>query len=101
IYATESDEGKAGEKSRYIHQLELESGLSVEEQTVFVPVDLQPSQPIVIPKDDRILSILSKFEVKAQQQQQRLSPSAINVWLDWALTKERGDFISNRKTLKS
>jgi len=85
IYATESDEGKAGEKSRYIHQLELESGLSVEEQTVFVPVDLQPSQPIVIPKDDRILSILSKFEVKAQQQQQRLSPSAINVWLDCRL----------------
>jgi hypothetical protein len=86
IYATESDEGKAGEKSRYIQQLALESGLKVEEETVYVPVDLQPSQPIVIPKNRKILNILSKYEINPQRKKQhRLSPSAINVWLDCRL----------------
>ncbi len=86
IYSTESDEGKAGERSRYIHQLALESGLEVTEQTVYVPVDLQPSQPIVIPKDENILRILSKYEIDARKEKQhRLSPSAINVWLDCRL----------------
>ena len=86
IFSTESDEGKAGEKSRYIQQLALESGLEVKEQTVYVPVDLQPSAPIVIPKDEKILRILSKYEIDARQERQpRLSPSAINVWLDCRL----------------
>ena len=86
IYSTESDEGKAGEKSRYIQQLALESGLEVTEQTVYVPVDLQPSPPIVIPKDANILRILSKYEIgSGRARQARLSPSAINVWLDCRL----------------
>lgn len=86
IYSTEADEGKAGEKSRYIQQLALESGLEVMEQTVYVPVDLQPSAPIVIPKDEKILKILSKYEINTHQEKQpRLSPSAINVWLDCRL----------------
>lgn len=86
IYATESDEGKVGEKSRYIQQLELESGIEVNEQSVYIPVDLQPSQPIVIPKDQKIMQMLSKYEFQpANKRQHRLSPSAINVWLDCRL----------------
>ena len=86
IYSTESDEGKAGEKSRYIQQLALESGLDIKEQAVYVPVDLQPASRIVIPKDEKILTILSKYEVDARKNKQhRLSPSAINVWLDCRL----------------
>jgi hypothetical protein len=86
IYSTESDEGKAGEKSRYIQQLVLESGLEIEEQAVHVPVDLQPASAILIPKDQKITNILSKYEIDGQQQRKpRLSPSAINVWLDCRL----------------
>lgn len=86
VYTTESDEGKAGEKSRYLLQLALESGLDVREETVFIPVDLQPAHPITIPKNEKILEILSKYEInEATDKQARLSPSAINVWLDCRL----------------
>ncbi len=86
IYTTESDEGKVGEKSRYIQQLELESGLMVTEETVFIPVDLQPAQPILIPKNEKIMEILSRYEIRERaEKKERLSPSAINVWLDCRL----------------
>jgi len=86
VYTTESDEGKVGEKSRYIQQLDLESGIEIKEQAVYIPVDLQSSQPIVIPKDKKILEILSRYEVReGRDKQHRLSPSAINVWLDCRL----------------
>src|SRR5690606_32678589 len=86
VYTTESDEGKAGEKSRYLLQLALESGLDVREETVFIPVDLQPAHPITITKNEKILEILSKYEInEATDKQARLSPSAINVWLDCRL----------------
>src|SRR5690606_12758921 len=49
-------------------------------------VDLQPSQPIIIPKDQKILQMLSKYEfLPDSKKQHRLSPSAINVWLDCRL----------------
>ena len=86
VYTTESDEGKVGEKSRYIQQLDLESGIEIKEQAVYIPVDLQSSQPIVIPKDKKTLEILSRYEVReGRDKQHRLSPSAINVWLDCRL----------------
>jgi hypothetical protein len=101
LYTTESDEGKVGEKSRYIQQLELESRLQVVEETVFVPVDLQPVHPITIFKNKQTMEILSKYIIKAgKEKQDRLSPSAINVWLDCrlkfyfkyvALIRERDD----------
>lgn len=86
LYTTESDEGKVGEKSRYIQQLELESKLQVTEETVFVPVDLQPVYPITILKNKQTMDILSKYLVgEEKEKQDRLSPSAINVWLDCRL----------------
>ena len=86
IYTTDSDAGKLGEKSRYIQQLELESGLRVKEETVFIPVDLHVPSPIVIYKDKKVLDILRKFEIdERHKKQERLSPSAINVWLDCRL----------------
>lgn len=86
VYTTDSDEGKVGEKSRYIQQLELESGLRVKEKTIFVPVDLLSPPPIVIEKDKEVLEILKKFEIDGStKKQERLSPSAINVWLDCRL----------------
>src|SRR5690606_23821536 len=76
VYTTESDEGKAGEKSRYVLQLALESGMEVREETLFIPVDLQPALPITIPKNPKILEILSKYEIKeGADKQARLSPS--------------------------
>ena len=86
IYTTEADEGKVGEKSRYVQQLDVESGLAVKEQALYIPVDLQASNPIIIPKDETILEILSKYEIRdGREKQHRLSPSAINVWLDCRL----------------
>ena len=86
IYTTDSDEGKLGEKSRYIQQVELESGLRVKEETVFIPVDLHTPPPIVIYKDKKVSDVLRKFEIdERNEKQERLSPSAINVWLDCRL----------------
>src|SRR5690606_4849025 len=50
------------------------------------PLDIQPAQLISIPKNDKIMEILSRYEVGGgSRKQARLSPSAINIWLDCKL----------------
>ncbi len=89
IYATAGEQGRAGEKSRYIFQMLEELGLSEEEQreeTVFVPVDLGENKPISIPKDEGVQKILNRYLAKGSHQDKvALSPSAINTYLDCRL----------------
>jgi hypothetical protein len=89
IYTTAGEQGRAGEKSRYIFQMLEELGLSEEEQreeTVFVPVDLGETSPVSIKKDVAIQEIMARYLVSnAQQEKVALSPSAINTYLDCRL----------------
>jgi len=86
IYTTSGDQGKANEKSRYLQQLSIESGLDLESQVIYVPLNLQPSEPIVIHKNEDTHQVLQKFVVnEASEFQAALSPSAINTYLDCKL----------------
>ncbi|WP_291786474.1 PD-(D/E)XK nuclease family protein [Cecembia sp.] len=86
IYITASDQGKAGEKSRYIQQMTVEMGIENEEQVVFVPIDLKGTGPISIHKKRDVLFSLERYKVSNDgTSQTSFSPSAINVYIDCRL----------------
>lgn len=83
IYTTAADQGKAGEKSRYIQQMDVEMGLDMKEEVVYVPVDLKEAAPIVIEKDEEVLQLLEKYVVNPDGRSRgKFSPSALSLYLD-------------------
>ncbi|WP_186758510.1 PD-(D/E)XK nuclease family protein [Echinicola salinicaeni] len=86
IYSTAADQGKVGEKSRYIQQLMAEMPIEIEEEVVFVPVDLQQLKEISIPKTPEVIALLEKYVLQENGQSlTAFSPSAFSVWLDCKL----------------
>ena len=86
IYTTASDQGKAGEKSRYIHQMSVEMGLPLGEEVVYVPVDLKETGEITIEKDAEVMQLLQKYVVKEDGTSlSAFSPSALSIYLDCKL----------------
>lgn len=86
VYTTASDQGKAGEKSRYIQQMMVEMGLSHEEEVVYVPIDLKNTGVINIQKETEILQILERYVVQENGKSiTAFSPSALSVYLDCRL----------------
>jgi len=86
IYTTASDQGKAGEKSRYIQQMMVEMGLDMSEEIIYVPIDLKNTVAITIQKEPDVLQLLEKYEVSPEGfSQTSFSPSALNVYLDCRL----------------
>jgi hypothetical protein len=88
IYTTAGDQGKAGEKSRYIQQMAEEMEWpegKFSEEVIFIPVDLSAAQDICIPKQEKIYGQLERYIVKGDQKTTAFSPSALNVWLDCKL----------------
>ncbi|WP_373496319.1 PD-(D/E)XK nuclease family protein [Aquiflexum sp.] len=83
IYTTAADQGKAGEKSRYIQQMDVEMGLDMKEEVVYVPVDLKEPGSIVIEKDEQVFKLLQKYVVNQDgKSRATFSPSALSVFLD-------------------
>ncbi|PSL02331.1 PD-(D/E)XK nuclease family protein [Cecembia rubra] len=86
IYTSTSDQGKSGEKSRYIHQMNVEMDLDSEEKIVFVPIGLKNTTEIIIHKNDEIMGRLDQYKVDENGfSQTYFSPSALNVFLDCRL----------------
>ncbi|SNS73683.1 PD-(D/E)XK nuclease superfamily protein [Belliella buryatensis] len=86
IYTTASDQGKAGEKSRYIQQMMVEMGISDEEEVIYVPVDLKNTAAINIEKDKEILQLMERYVVQESGKSgTAFSPSALSVYLDCRL----------------
>ncbi|GAB2631147.1 PD-(D/E)XK nuclease family protein [Belliella aquatica] len=86
IYTTASDQGKAGEKSRYIQQMTVEMGLSHEEEVIYVPIDLKNTGEINIEKEPEIAQILERYVVQENGKSiTAFSPSALSVHLDCRL----------------
>jgi hypothetical protein len=86
IYTTAADQGKAGEKSRYIQQMDVEMGLEMKEEVIYVPVDLKETASIVIEKDEEVLQLLEKYVVNPDgRSRSTFSPSALSVFLDCRL----------------
>lgn len=90
IYSTAGSQGQVGEKSRYIHQLQIEmqhSGMQEEDTLVHVPVNLTKARPILIQKSPSILRILERYTDSpgAGETTTSFSPSALNIYLDCRL----------------
>lgn len=86
IYTTASDQGKAGEKSRYIQQMVVEMGLAQKDEVIYVPIDQKSPGEILIQKDSEILQLLERYQVRSDgNSQTSISPSALGVYLDCQL----------------
>ena len=86
IYATSGEQGKSSEMSRFIQQMRVELPIA-KPQSVLVPVNLTPNQPITLEKTPAMLTSLACYfkpagEVAAEK---RFSASALNMYLDCRL----------------
>ena len=90
LYTTAGTQGQVSEKSRYIHQLQIEmnrEGIQKEDSITHIPVNLSATRPISIKKDKAILSHLMRYTKPSSGEWEPVSfsPSALNVWLDCRL----------------
>lgn len=86
IYTTAADQGKAGEKSRYIQQMEVELNQEVAEEVIYVPIDQKSTAAIQIEKVPAILQTMERYLVgESGHSETAFSPSALNVYLDCRL----------------
>lgn len=75
IYNTEPDSMGSGEKSRFITQIDIESGHSVQHK-IAAPEFLAPvKQDLIIPKTEKVMEALNSWAEK------RISPSSLNTYL--------------------
>jgi len=74
LYCAHADDKSTGEPSRYIHQLDYESGIPVRKIEVGVDVNLAETAPIEVPKDAGVMRRLERFV--APDSSATLSPTA-------------------------
>ncbi len=74
LYCAHADEKSTGEPSRYVYQLDYESGHPVQRIEVGVDVNLASAQPIVVFKDGQVMQCLERFVDPASPA--ALSPTA-------------------------
>lgn len=77
-----ADFGLSGEVSRFIRQVEHESGLQISRHRLSNSVLIREHEPISIEKSADIISRLDMYTDKGQK---KLSPSALNVYLECRL----------------
>ncbi len=61
LYCSKADEKRTGEPTRYIHQLEYESGIQITHTNVAVDVNLLEQRAITVVKDSSVMSSLERF----------------------------------------
>lgn len=75
VYCAHADEKTTGEPSRYIRQMEYESGHTIRRTEVGVDVNLPRNEPIVVEKTGQILVTLNRF-LSDGEEGVALSPTA-------------------------
>ena len=78
-------EGKGGELSRFVQQLIMESGHNVQRNVWSPAASLTKVEPITIEKNFEILQSLNKYVVSNEKSFKKLTPSALNIYLDCRL----------------
>lgn len=74
LYCSHADDKSTGEPSRYIYQLDYESGFPVAKVEVGVDVNLAETAPIEVAKDERVMRRLGRFT--DPEAPESLSPTA-------------------------
>ncbi len=81
-YNSFADFGLSGEISRFVSQLELESGLKIEKQFLSNPIKVGAAEEIVVRKTEEVMKVLDGY---LEGGRSRFSPSAINTYMDCQL----------------
>ncbi|SDJ96069.1 PD-(D/E)XK nuclease superfamily protein [Catalinimonas alkaloidigena] len=82
FYNTETTSSLSGEMSRWLYQLKLESGFEVREYVLTSELRPLPPRPLQIRKTDAVQQMLRRFLVEDGRPEKRLTPSAINTYLE-------------------
>lgn len=84
---TISDDRTSGEESRFLHQLQHQYGIAIDEITVNYTPRTATTQPIVITKDDTVIRQITErlCPSPGQEQGKGLSPSALNTYVQCPL----------------
>ena len=85
FYNTEDSADVKGEMSRFLYQLMYEPGFNVSRQMLSNPVQIKQRLPITIHKSKEVMDKLEKYVIKDSDKQHRLTPSALNIYLDCRL----------------
>lgn len=79
LYSSHADDKSTGEPSRYIYQLDYESGFPLRRIEVGVDVNLSAQQPIEIAKDAGVMESLMRFTTASTSEKPAaLSPTAFS-----------------------
>ncbi len=82
VYCSRSDERLRGEPSRYIYQLEYESGHRVERREVALDANIFNREPITVEKSESVMRKLNAFlEPDWKMGGRRLSPTAFSAYV--------------------
>lgn len=76
MYSSAADDTHTGEQSRYIYQLEYESGKEVQRTNINLRIDYRPQEPIQVEKSPAVLERLARME---------FYPSKLNRYIDCPL----------------
>lgn len=76
LYCSHADDKSTGEASRYITQLDYESGVKVRRIEVGVDANLADTLPIEVAKDETVMTRLRRFTQLDPTSQATLSPTA-------------------------
>jgi hypothetical protein len=82
IYNSGTEGLFTGEKSRFLYQLQVESGFKFEEKGVGFNIGSFQNKPITIGKDEKVLALMKPF----LQGERKLSPSAMDKYLTCPLS---------------
>ncbi len=78
LYDTRTEDMASGEVSRYVYQLKYHYRLPINEKIVGYPIKAKKNQAIAIPKDEYVMSQLSRYLSGGDRY---LSASAINTYI--------------------
>ncbi len=85
VYNNLTGTSNAGELSRYVQQVRLESNIEFNEYQLSQKLETAIKHPISIEKDEKVLSVLEKYFDTTANKVKMLSPSAINTYLNCPL----------------
>lgn len=85
IYNEADDQGMPGEVSRFVRQLEAETAADIVYRNPSFEIRIPPPRHIRIEKDQTVMSRLYRFDSQNGQASRKLTPSAINRYLDCTL----------------
>ncbi len=85
IYNSIVGSGTTGEVSRFVQQLQYESGLEIEHKQFSMDLNPANNEPITIEKTDEVNAVLKKYYTKNGFSEKLLSASGINTYLSCQL----------------